>query len=147
MLSGWGWLVWPAAFAVQCWVMYRHRQHWNVTISKLCQLGTFCLVGAILCFEVTWFVDRSMNATWTMASLGAVLCLIIVATLWAVRRVPKPFAEFETEFLSVGIGVLSICLALWTAAACFYDGDPAPLGYIPVLNPLDIVQLLAIAVI
>jgi len=64
-----------------------------------------------------------------------------------VRRVSWPFATFETEFLGVSLGVVNAGLALWVAAACLSDGDPQPLQYFPVFNPLDIVQLTAIAVI
>ena len=48
LLSGWGWLAWPAMFAVQHRAMYRHRNHWNAIISKLWQLGTFWLAAAVI---------------------------------------------------------------------------------------------------
>ena len=144
ILSDWGWLVWPAMLALQYWVMHRHQQHWSPALSKLWQLGTYWLVVYIVCAEVTWLFDDNFNDTWTMAALGATLCAAVLGTLWLLKRSVWPLREYETEFLGAGLEVVCATLSLWLVWACLYDGNPAPLAYFPVLNPLDLVSLLAL---
>jgi uncharacterized membrane protein len=49
-------------------------------------------------------------------------------------------------YLWLGAGPLALFLLGWTLYANFSnDGNPAPLPYVPLLNPLDIAQMLAFA--
>ena len=144
MLDAWGWLVWPATFAALYWLACRHEQHWAPSVTRLVQLGSYWLAVFVLCVEVWWFVDKSLGDTWTMASLGACMAVASMATLWAVRHVRWPFGQYESDFLGTGLIVVSAALVLWTLAACSLDGDPAPLSYVPIVNPLDLAQLFTI---
>ena len=55
-----------------------------------------------------------------------------------------PVQHFQADYLGLGRDVLVTGMGLWTLAASLQAGIPQPLPYIPILNPLELVQLLAL---
>jgi len=60
------------------------------------------------------------------------------------QRLPWPVRDFPDAYLGSGLFPLAAYLALWTLYGCFQNGNPAPLSYVPIANPLDLVQILSI---
>jgi len=58
-----------------------------------------------------------------------------------------PVADFREAYLVVGAAPLALGLLLWVWGANAHDGTAAPLPYLPLLNPLEIGQCLALLVL
>ncbi len=59
-----------------------------------------------------------------------------------------PISQHERSYLLYGAVPLAAFIAAWTIYANFTsDGDPAPLPYVPLLNPLDIAQALVFVIV
>jgi uncharacterized membrane protein len=88
--------------------------------------------GSRLWWTVMWGITPGA-AVWALSARGA--------------RIPWPVQRFSGVYLGTGPAVLAAFLFLWSLRAAFIAGDPAPLSYLPVLNPLDISQAFAFAMI
>jgi uncharacterized membrane protein len=63
------------------------------------------------------------------------------------RKIPWPVQRFESDYFKEGLIPVIAFIFLWLIAACFKDGDPSPLSYLPIINPLDLAQIFSILVI
>ena len=141
-----GWLAWPASFTAFYLVAYRHEGPPRRDLSTALQTFSAWLLCLILGWEAGWIVNLAMGSAspeWTQAAriLPPAIALYLLPRL--VARVPWPFAAHRDAYLSiVGLG-LSIGLAAWSLAGNFlWEGNAAPLPYVPLLNPLDLAQAL-----
>ena len=142
-LAGWGGLVWIAA-VVLAFVLLR-RQERDVKDAILAPLHTvlFWLICGVLATEGYWRLDAYVpEGTWSFAAwayaYGALLALL-AGVGWRIRW---PIARFERAYLLWGAAPLAVLLWLWSLVSAASDGNAAPLFYLPILNPLDVAQLL-----
>ncbi len=56
-------------------------------------------------------------------------------------RLIWPLRRFENLYSRFGLAPLVIFSTIWALFASFQRGDPAPLSYVPVANPLELTQL------
>ncbi len=71
----------------------------------------------------------------------ALWLVIQYAMRWPMRAAPFAYA-------SIGAPGLAIFTLAWIVfASVFTPGDPAPIGYVPLLNPLDLASMLALAAV
>jgi uncharacterized membrane protein len=143
-----GWLAWPASFAAFYVIAHRHEGPPRRDLSTLLQAFSAWLLCLILGWEAGWVVSLAMasaSAEWAQAAriLPPALALFLLPRL--VTRVPWPFGAHRDAYLSVvGLG-LSIGLAAWSLVSNFlWEGNSAPLPYVPLLNPLDLAQALVL---
>jgi uncharacterized membrane protein len=146
-LAGWGGVVWIASI-VLAFVLLRRQQR---TMEQkrgdaiLAPLHTvlFWLLCGMLATEGYWRLDAYVpEGTWSFAAwaygYGALLALLAGAG-WRIRW---PIARFERAYLLWGAAPLAALLWLWSLVSAASNGDAAPLFYLPILNPLDVAQLL-----
>jgi uncharacterized membrane protein len=142
-LAGWGGLVWVASIVLTLALL--HRQERDVKDAILAPLHTvlFWWFCGMLATEGYWRLDAYVpEGTWSFAAwayaYGALLALLAGAG-WRMRW---PIARFERAYLLWGAAPLAALLWLWSLASAATDGNAAPLPYLPILNPLDVAQLL-----
>ena len=142
-LAGWGGAVWIASI-VLAFVLLRRQQR-DVGDAILAPLHTvlFWLICGLLATEGYWRLDVYVpEGTWSFAAwaygYGALLALLAGAG-WRIRW---PIARFERAYLLWGAAPLAALLWLWSVVSAASNGDAAPLFYLPILNPLDVAQLL-----
>lgn len=97
----------------------------------------------LFCLQIIDFTDRrwQLGAVWQALAALAPFALAFVATLarWQPLRFPlDAAAEAARPALLISLGVLlGTCWAIGLVTA----GDPAPLPYLPLLNPLELAQI------
>ncbi|MEO8009440.1 MAG: DUF2339 domain-containing protein, partial [Betaproteobacteria bacterium] len=146
-LAGYGVLAWPLALLFPLRILRRHDETQGDYMTFVHAAGVW-LLAAVGAWEVGWQIDRVVEGrhvwpliAWALVPGGVLAALTLKghAIAWPVMRYPK-------AYLWVGAGPLAIFLLGWTLYANFSnDGSPDPLPYLPLLNPLDIAQLLAFA--
>jgi uncharacterized membrane protein len=147
-LSGLGAAAWPLAFLVHFLILWRHEDA-GARFLSLAHAAGFWLLAAVATWESAWWIVRllgTLHPYWPLAAwaLAPVALLAIVAT---VRR-SWPVARHPDAYLWSGGQALVLFLILWTLYVNLVaDNDPFPRPYVPLLNPLDIVQMLAFAVV
>ena len=144
-----GWIVWPLA-----WIFFYARLAWEeraqlrapVQVQSALHVAGLWLLTAMIAAEAALRIDTIARDGWFHGVWGVVpaiaLWLVVqYATRWPMRAAPFAYA-------SIGAPGLAIFLLAWIFfISVFTPGDPAPLGYLPLLNPLDLASLLALAAV
>ena len=145
LLARWGSLAWPAAFATQYWILWRLETDWReVAPGYHCAtlwLGVFCVWR-----EALW-LSRELapgDTAWSFAIPG----FVPVYVLWGLatfRTLLKwPVERFRQVYLGGGQIPLLLAAMGCVLAASLHPGDPHPLVYIPLLNPVELLQVFAL---
>ena len=143
LLAGYGWLAWPLAFTLHFGLLAlfaerlpnRALPHWHC-------LGLWVLI-LVVTFEIAWQIDRipGLNSAWTIACWGLMPTVLLFLIEYQGDRLTWPVDRFAAVYHGPGTGVPLFCLLLWAVSSFARAGDPAPLPYIPILNPLDLIEL------
>ncbi len=144
---GLGVLGWMVAIAAHIWILYCYEGERNRAVSAVHGLGVLFFVG-ILAFEITWQIDRVVsNDVWS----GFAGLLVVAVGAFALLRERSvrawPFSEHSEAYFIAAL-LLALGYVLLVMSICISDpGNPAPLPYIPVLNPFDVQSTIAVALL
>lgn len=146
-----GYLAWPLAIVVLVALLRRFdlaapfAGAWIAPMG-LWHAGSVWLLVLIGAHELAW-AGRAVgdgNGIWTLAPWGLLPALGLLAVSRWNEGAAWPFAAHRRAYLLTAATPAAVALAIWTLKANFSgDGDPLPLPYLPLLNPLDLTQALA----
>lgn len=138
-----GWLAWPLAWGVQVYLL-RTMGAQKVWLGRGWHMGSLFLLTAMLALESSWWMRQVASTVWAGALATAVwggMALLVWRCrdrpAWLVPRYPATY--FKGSLILVAIQVLTLLIMSLNDA-----GDPAPLPYIPLLNPFGLAMLFAI---
>jgi uncharacterized membrane protein len=144
-LDEWGWAAWPPAFAAQ-YLFLRRREGSVPRLAAPVHTGAYWTLAALAAAEVYWQVDRVADGVWPLAATVAATLALASATMAGRRRLAWPVAAHWRPYLLACAGPLLAVLAVVVlGAAVFHDGDPTPLLFLPVVNPLGVLIGLQLA--
>lgn len=145
-LSGLGALAWVSYF-ITVWTALYHN--WgglisNRTHARFLALVTLELVlvltSSCRAFALDFGVSPSLLST--LAVLPSLICVLVLSRIMKTRTVEQPYRRPMLLFVP---WMLFLALAGWFVSALSSPGSAAPGGnYIPLLNPVEFVQLVAI---
>ncbi|MCM8594994.1 DUF2339 domain-containing protein [Accumulibacter sp.] len=144
-----GYIAWPAAFAAHLWLLWRRDGSPGAGHEWLHATG-FWLFAALGAGELAWAIDRWVDGRAAWPLIGWALFPGALLGVLALRgeRLGWPVATHLPSYLRSGGVPLAAFLAIWSVVGSFAsDGDPWPLSYLPVLNPLDLAQAGALIVV
>ena len=139
-----GFVAWPLAFVAHLWLLRRHEEVQN--IEWLHAAGIWLLV-AIAAWELAWWLADLIKGGDVWRLIGWPLVPIALLAWLADRgeRIAWPMARHRRAYLILGLIPIAGFIWLWMIHANLTNrGDPAPLPYLPLLNPLDLTQLAAL---
>jgi len=135
-----GFVAWPFAFAVYLWLLRRHEEVQNVAWLHSAWIWLFAAIAA---WEIAWRLgDLIEGDVWRL--IGWPLAPIVLLAWLADRgeRIAWPVARHRGAYLVIGLIPVAGFLWLWMIYANLTSrGDPTPLPYLPLLNPLDLTEL------
>jgi uncharacterized membrane protein len=139
-LTGWGWLAWPIAFAVQAMILRMLDRREN-RIATAWHLATAALLALLLAMEAAWQTSVSIAGAWKEAAASAVPG-VFALLIWRFRHRPRwPIPRQAMAYRMLAVA-LAAAQALYLAAVSLaLPGHPGPVRYIPMLNPLDLALL------
>ncbi len=173
LLAHGGFLAWPIAIGIVVWLL-RAVEREDPAHGKgialpldLWHAGLLWLVTLLCAHELAWAGGRvgSGEGVWAMVPWGLVPAIALgVITMAAggasledlraarsgirARDGPSrswPVGARRHAYLIIGVAPIAIALALWSLGVNLAsDGDPLPLPYVPLFNPLDITVALAL---
>ena len=144
-----GWIAWPLAFAAHLLVLRRHGTPGSRYQYWLHAAGLW-LFAALGTWEVGWTIDHLVRgrAVWPLIAFALVPGVLLALLALRGTRLGWPVAAHRDAYLVAGSAPLAVFLALWAFLVNFVsNGDPSPLPYVPILNPLDLAVLGAVLVI
>lgn len=144
LFKGWGWLAWPLAFAVQYGLVRYFETLWPTLVVRFNHRISLYLGIFLLTWETAWLINGWLSDTWRYSIWGLMPTVIILGLRMTGKKFDWPVQRFKADYLDGGLLPVVSLLALWVIHASIQLGDPQPLPYLPLLNPLELVQLFTV---
>jgi uncharacterized membrane protein len=145
-----GGLAWPLAFAAFYVICRRHEGESDVARSAMMHVVSAWLLVALLTWELRWAIERQVgdHGSWSAVGLMLVATCVLFALPRLVEWVSWPLRAHRRAYIAFVGGGLALYLAAWSIGANLsLPGDPYPFPYVPLLNALDLAELLALLVL
>lgn len=152
LLAGFGCVAWLLALGVQG-LLLRHFEHdpqpVDARVLDAGHAALVWLVTLILAHELAWLARQNVSgAAWWLVPWGFVPALMLMAMSACATRTSWPFGTRLRAYLIVGAAPVAAAALIFTLYANVESpGDPAPLPFLPLLNPLDLAQALVFVAI
>jgi uncharacterized membrane protein len=143
-----GWIAWPAAFVCLYVVLYRLEDTVGSLAAGALHVVSAWLLIALSSWETEWMVNFLVHgsSSWPTVAWAIIPAAALAALALGLRRIEWPLARHREPYVIVAVG-LAFALAIWSLVTEFsMTGDVAPLPYVPLLNPVDVVQLFVLLV-
>lgn len=136
-----GVIAWPFAFAALWLGLLWHEKSIPQQLAALMHGIAWWLLALLPSWELCWQAGQIPEAgAWTTAVWGIVPTLMLVLLTsrvvdnwWPLRNHTEAFRRW----VSAGLALYLLCWSLWANVTS--DGAAAPLAYLPLLNPLDLI--------
>lgn len=147
--ADWGLLPWLLAFAAQYRILWRIEGAFSDKLIRFGHSATFWLLLAILTREAYWLVAKLLadHGVWASVTLALLPAAAILLLLGPAQRLKWPMVRFAATYQGEALLPVALLLWLWTLVAIRNSGDPWPLPYLPLLNPLELSQLFVLLVL
>jgi uncharacterized membrane protein len=136
---------WALAF-VALYALLRRQEEDVAVLPQLQHLLAAWLAVGLLTWEGLWQVgEQGLGIGWRAAA-WIVPAGVALAIASRYSRAPVwPFARFHDVYAAAVTLPLAAATLLWSLAVSpLNGGDPRPLAYLPLLNPVDVAQGLAL---
>ena len=133
---------WGAALVANYWMICRlERVDWPAWVNIAAHTAYVAFVALLLSVELLWAFDHYLGAAGQ--GFHALLAVMPLAAIWLTRNEKLPALKRFGATLQLGIiGSLSAFLVLFFLLVNLSNsGDPAPLPYLPLLNPVDLAHI------
>jgi uncharacterized membrane protein len=136
-------LAWLSAFAVFYLVCRRHEPPENTGLARALHVGSALLLMSLVSWELAWWIDELVRGSGSWPLIGwAIVPAAALAVLPRLERLlPWPVGAHWSSYIGAVGGITAGYLMLWVFGTNLSSpGDPYPLPYVPLLNPLDIAE-------
>jgi len=150
-----GGVAWPLALAANLWLLRRFERDGAFAVDglalRVAHAVSMLALAIIAAHEAAWLVARVVTrvGVWRVVPWGVVPAATLALACILAQRGAWPLATQRRAYLLAG----AVPLVVWMLAFAFIvgiggDGDPAPLPYVPLVNPLDLtVALIAVVLV
>ena len=131
---------WPAAFAAFYYILFENR-YMDEKVSERFHAGTLWLLALILAWEANWQTAwwTQRVGAWEHLATGGSVSVLAILICTRGRRLSWPIAATYRGYLWMGIGPIVAAGWLYAMGLSLSDsGDPRPLPFLPLVNPLDV---------
>lgn len=145
--AGWGAVCWLVALAAQYRLLFVFEKEWPRVLVSSCHRVTLWLVIFLLSQEGAWVMGQvEGGGVWRFVAWGLIPAAFITLVKGPARQLDWPITRFHDIYQFSGNGFVVIYLCCWSLLANFQSGDPAPLPFLPLLNPLEVSQVLVLLI-
>lgn len=141
-----GFVAWPAVVVCHFWLLRRHDDELPRLAPWLHGAGVWLL--ALICSaELAWWIGRLVDGAgvWPAIAWMLVPGAMLMGLAGRGRMLGGTVMRHEHGYLVFGVAPMAAFLLLWALfVTASRDGDPAPLPYVPLLNPLDLAVVAAV---
>jgi uncharacterized membrane protein len=140
--EGFGALVLGALFLLNYLLLFHYDKVWHYTKElHILSLWFVVIVGTLELRYHAGTLDKGESVT-VMAT--AMVPLLFSLGIMMLKRYPEWLEKYQQSYRFVGVGGLVALLMLWELRAYIVAPDIALSLYLPLFNPLDIVQILGL---
>jgi len=139
--SGLGYLAWPASFVAAYWMLALAERDLAPVWAQAGHCIALWLLALIGGWQCAWQIDELVGEGRIWSQIGLPLVPALLAAVVATRTQADrwPFTLHLPAYLTLALPPVMLALWLWVLYINFAsNGNPAPLPYVPLLNPLDV---------
>ena len=104
-------------------------------------------IAAMLVFEIVWRMDQAgFSEVWTVSTAMLIPIAGALLITFGRDRLAWPLQRYWSSYLLVASVLVALQLVAIGIAGLNGPADPAPLPYVPVLNPFDMLTIIGLAV-
>jgi hypothetical protein len=139
----WAWLAY-AAFGIRSLLCLRDGEHRLASAAQFTWWLVWPLVASLL---LSWLPEQAdgLGDGWQTALVALPWLVVAALALFRWSWLAMPLGERFDGWRGRLSSVLFAALGLWWIASLFEAGSAAPLPWLPVLNPMELAQLAALA--
>ena len=149
-LDRFGWAAWPVSFAVFYWFLRSAESRFLQAgedrfglLARILHAGAYWLLAVLAVSEVYWQIDSAAGDVWLIVAPAAAGTVLGAVALLGGRVLRWPLGAHRRVYVLACAGPTLLLAGAVVGVACVVStGDPSPLPYVPVLNPL--IVLLAV---
>lgn len=135
---------WLLGFAGLYLILYRHRVEALRIDLRFFHMAALWLLALVASREAAWQINDMVqgHGTWPLIAWAWMPGILLAIVVFAGEKIRWPLAAYLPTYLGPAAFPLVVLLWAWTLIANFNsDGNPFPLHYIPLLNPLDLANI------
>lgn len=146
ILSDLGYLILPLTAVVHYYLLKQREQGMSEGMQAIQHTFITWWMLYLLCWQSYWWLTNlaALNETWGYLAWGLIPAVFALSILKLVKKLSWPFMAHAELYSSKVVSPLFLFTWIWIIFAAAEVGDPAPLPYIPILNPLELASLLLI---
>ena len=139
-----GAMAWPVGIAAVAWLLRRFEREGAVaaesSIARALHGVLLWLPTVVAAHEVAWAAAQfTWGNAWHDAAWGLMPALAVAGVCQLARRDGWPVGVHRFAYVVVGATPLVVWMLLWSLAIGVGSAaDPAPLPYVPFVNPVDL---------
>ena len=138
--AGFGALSIALFFAGHYFQLYLFDKEWEM--QKLLHIASLWMLTLLIAKEFSYLVSLvTSNATYIVSSWAVFFILITAFITKKEQLLPKVFSEYIEDYRNMGAMGIMAMLAFWEIFSLSLNGNPSPLPYLPLLNPLEFVEI------
>lgn len=137
-----GWIIWTVAILLQYWFLYCYSNEVSERVMQWQHIMAFWLVLLIASWESAWLIDRAIAGShaWRDVMFALTPAIIMLLLFTVGKRMSWPFEQHYKWYASHAATPVMIGLALLVFGfGVIHEGNPWPVNYIPLVNPVDLV--------
>ena len=139
-----GFITWPLSFALLYWIFWRDESTCTDKLVTAFHSIALWLLLALTSWEVGWGINQLVqgSGSWPAIAWASIPALALYLLPSLTTRITWPLATHRTAYFAVGGAGITAYLLAWSLITNLHlNGDPYPLPYVPLLNPLDLAQI------
>jgi uncharacterized membrane protein len=149
LLNNAGWIAWPlSVLALIVLLLYFERapdEREAVLLDFAHPLALWLATLAVVDTANWAAANANLGYGWRVMAWGFIPALALLLVSSRISRTSWPQKVRQRAYLVYAAIPIVVLLGLWSLGANIAsDGDPSPLPYLPLVNPLDIAQAVAI---
>ena len=133
-------------FTVHYAMLYLFEKKWS--IQSYLHIASLWIVTLIFAKEVHYAaLLLTQNSAYVLSLLGLFFILMLTLLTNVHRFLPSPYKNYLKEYKTVGSMGIMLMFLLWELFSLSSSANPTPLPYMPLLNPLAIIEIFGIYLI
>ncbi len=143
LLADFGLLAWPLAIGLQYRLLAFFEEDLPRPLVPRWHVLSLWTVLLAVTIEIAWQVGKipGLAHTWSATCWGLVPAALLFVLTYQGHRLAWPVQRFATAYRGPGAGMPVLALLLWCLFSFKLEGNPWPLPYLPLLNPLELTEL------
>jgi hypothetical protein len=144
--EGVGTLAWLLAFSSHLYVLKAY-ENGPSKIGVVWHYAGLLMLAGVVAYEVYWRMHQAaFSDVWAASAALLVPAVIAVLTVHARERIAWPVRRYWGAYLLAAATLIAMQLFIVGGIGIDDPGDPAPLKYIPILNPFDVLTIVGLII-